>query len=121
MKNRNEHYGFSPDMRFSLKCLIARRPETTVSIIFLVSVFLIAYLLRIYEIVYYRAIGYMDFEQFYQSIWAVVITMGTVGFGDVVPVSHVGRLLMIFTTIWGTFLFTLVIVAFSYVFNLTPH
>jgi Ion channel len=55
------------------------------------------------------------------AVWATVITMGTVGFGDVVPVSHVGRFLMMFTTLWGTFLFTLVIVAFGAMFNLNPH
>lgn len=82
---------------------------------------IIAYLLRIFEIVYYRAIGYNDFEQFYSAIWCTVITMGTVGFGDVVAVSHIGRFIMMATTIWGTFLFTLVIVAFGSMFNLNPH
>jgi Ion channel len=119
--HRNENYGFSPDVKFTLKCMIQRNPESTVCMILVLSLFIIAYLLRIFEIVYYRAIGFNDFEQFYSSIWAVVITMGTVGFGDVVPVSHVGRFIMIVTTIWGTVLFTLVIVAFGSMFNLSPH
>lgn len=89
--------------------------------ILIASLFIIAYLLRVFEIVYYRAIGYNDFEQFYSSIWAVVITMGTVGFGDIVPVSHIGRFIMMVTTVWGTFIFTLVIVAFGSMFNLSPH
>jgi hypothetical protein len=46
--------------------------------------------------------------------------MSTVGFGDVVPVSHVGRIITIASSIWGTFIFTLVIVAFSIFFNLNP-
>lgn len=101
--------------------MIQRNPEKTVSVILVVSLFVIAYLLRIYEIVYYRAIGYNDFEQFYSSVWAVVVTMGTVGYGDVVPVSHVGRFIMMVTTVWGTFIFTLVIVAFGSMFNLSAH
>ncbi|TNV86875.1 hypothetical protein FGO68_gene8363 [Halteria grandinella] len=116
-----ENYGFSPDVRFTLKCMIQRNPESTVSMILLASLFIIAYLLRIFEIVYYRAIGFKDFEQFYSSIWAVVITMATVGFGDIVPASHVGRFIMMLTSIWGTFIFTLVIVAFGSMFNLSPH
>jgi Ion channel len=92
-----------------------------VSAILALSIFIIAYLLRIYEIVYYRAIGWLDFEQFICSIWAVVITMATVGFGDIVPVSHIGRVIIMITSIWGTFIFTLVIVAFSAVFNLSAH
>ncbi|TNV86090.1 hypothetical protein FGO68_gene2365 [Halteria grandinella] len=117
----SENYSFNPDVRFVMKCYITRSPEWTVTVILAFSVFVIAYLLRIFEIVYYRAIGFNDFEQFYSSIWAVVITMGTVGFGDIVPVSHFGRFLMMFTTVWGTFIFTLVIVAFSSAFNLSPH
>ncbi|TNV85718.1 hypothetical protein FGO68_gene15541 [Halteria grandinella] len=117
----HENYGFLPDVRFTLKCMISQSPESTVCLILIVSLFINAYLLRIYEIVYYRAIGYNDFEQFYSALWAVVITMGTVGFGDIVPVSHVGRLIMMATTLWGTVLFTLVIVAFGSMFNLSPH
>lgn len=46
--------------------------------------------------------------------------MATVGFGDVVPVSHIGRFVVMVTSIWGAFVFTLVIVAFSMIFNLNP-
>ena len=101
--------------------MIQRKPELTVSIILAMSILVISYVLRIWEIVYYRAINWMDFEQFICAIWAVVITMATVGFGDVVPVSHVGRVIMMITSIWGTFIFTLVIVAFTAVFNLSQH
>jgi Ion channel len=92
-----------------------------VTAILTVSVLVISYLLRIFEIKYYRAIGYNDFEQFISPIWAVVITMGTVGYGDVIPVSPFGRFIMMVTSIWGAFMFSLVLVAFSMIFNLTPH
>lgn len=118
---RSDNYGFSPDVRFTLKCMILRSPELTVTVILTVSVVIAAYVLRIFEIVYYRHIGFVDFEQFYSAIYSVVITMGTVGFGDVVPVSHIGRFIIMVTTIWGTFIFTLVIVAFGSMFNLSPH
>jgi Ion channel len=121
MCDRTENYGFNPDMRFTMKCMIQRKPESTVSYIFVLSVLVISYLMRIFEIQYYRAIGFNDFEQFISAVWATVITMGTVGFGDVVPVSHVGRFLFMVTTLWGTFLFTLVIVAFGSMFNLNPQ
>ncbi|TNV86025.1 hypothetical protein FGO68_gene14862 [Halteria grandinella] len=117
----SDNYGFSPDVRFTLKCMIQRRPEATVSLILATSVLVIAYLLRLYEIMYYRAIGYLDFEQFIAAVWTTVITMATVGYGDVIPGTHIGRLIMMVTSIWGTFIFTLVIVAFGAVFNLSPH
>lgn len=98
--------------------MIATYPELTVSFILASSIFVVAYILRIFEIVYYRAIGFQDFEQFYSGLYCAVITMATVGFGDVVPVSHVGRFIIMLTAIWGAFIFTLVIVAFSMFFNL---
>lgn len=51
----------------------------------------------------------------------VVITMGTVGFGDIVPATPVGRVLIMITSIWGTFVITLVLVAFGNVFSLRQN
>lgn len=58
----SENYSFNPDVRFVMKCYVTRSPEWTVTVILAFSVFVIAYLLRIFEIVYYRAIGFNDFE-----------------------------------------------------------
>lgn len=89
--------------------------------ILLTSIMILAYQLRIFEIVYYRAIGYVDFEQYFSSIWLVVITMSTVGFGDVVPVTHIGRFIIMMTAIWGAFVITLVLVAFGNIFSLSKN
>ncbi|TNV85946.1 hypothetical protein FGO68_gene8142 [Halteria grandinella] len=115
-----DNYGLSPNVRFILKCMIAQYPEFTVSFILSASILIVAYILRIFEIVYYRAIGLQDFEQYFEGIYCAVITMATVGYGDVAPVSHVGRFIIMITSIWGAFIFTLVIVAFSMIFNLNP-
>jgi tellurite resistance protein TehA-like permease len=98
--------------------MIANYPELTVSYILTASIFIVAYILRIFEIVYYRAVGFKDFEHFYSGLYCAVITMATVGFGDVVPVSHIGRFIIMLAAIWGAFILTLVIVAFSMIFNL---
>ena len=87
--------------------------------ILLISILLLAYELRIYEIPYYRVIGYLDFEQFLSAVWLVVITMGTVGFGDIVPVTYVGRSIIMLTSIWGAFIITLVLVVFGNIFTLS--
>lgn len=100
--------------------MITTEPELTITYILTSSILIVANYLRIFEIIYYSAIGLKDFEQFYSALYCAVITMSTVGFGDVVPVSHVGRIITIASSIWGTFIFTLVIVAFSIFFNLNP-
>ena len=63
----------------------------------------------------------MDLEQFLSCVWMIVITMGTVGFGDIVPATPVGRVLIMITSIWGTFVITLVLVAFGNVFSLKQN
>jgi hypothetical protein len=108
-------------MRFTFKCLIIKKPKLTVSTILFGSILIIAYQLRIFELVYYRSVGQLDFEQLFASIWVVVITMGTVGFGDIVPLTPFGRFIIMFTSIWGAFIITLVIVAFSNFFNLNRN
>jgi hypothetical protein len=84
----------------------------------IMSILLLSYQIRIYEVPYYRVISQLDVEQFLSAIWMVVITMGTVGFGDIVPATPVGRILIMITSIWGTFVITLVLVAFGNVFAL---
>lgn len=108
-------------MRFTFKCLITKKPEVTVLSILILSVLILAYQLRIFEIVYYRQIGFVDFDQYFSSIWVIVITMGTVGFGDIVPLSYIGRVLIMLTSIWGAFVITLVLVAFGNIFNLSQN
>lgn len=101
--------------------MIIKRPGKTVLSTLMISIFILAYILRIFELPYYRTVGTVDLEQYGSAIWLVVVTMSTVGFGDVVPYSFVGRLVIMFTSIWGAFIITLVIVAFSSLFSLSKN
>ena len=74
-------------MKFTFKCLITKHPGITVVSTLVTSVLLLSYQLRIFEIIYYRAVGLIDFDQYFDSIWTVIITMATVGYGDLVPYS----------------------------------
>lgn len=85
------------------------------------SILLLSYQIRIFEIPYYRQLSLLDLEQYLSCIWMIVITMGTVGFGDIVPETPVGRVLIMITSIWGTLVITLVLVAFGNVFSLKQN
>jgi Ion channel len=114
-------YGFTPNVRFTFKCMIIKRPGMTVLCTLMLSIFILAYILRIFELPYYRKVGAVDLEQYTSAIWLILVTMSTVGFGDIVPYSFVGRMVIIFTSIWGAFIITLVIVAFSSLFSLSKN
>jgi Ion channel len=46
-------------------------------------------------------------------MWCVIITMGTIGFGDFVPKTHLGRCIAILACVWGNFLISLMVVSLT--------
>ena len=116
----SDYYGFSPNIRFTFKCLIMKNATRTVVISLIVSTFVLSYQLRIFEIIYYRQLGLIDFDQYFQSVWVIIITICTVGFGDLVPFSPIGRIIIIITSFWGAFIMLLIVVAAN-LFNLSSN
>lgn len=114
-------YGFTANVRFTLKCLIMKDPGTTVVCTLTSSTLILAYILRIFEVEYYRSVEQIDFDNYFQAVWVIVVTMTTVGFGDLVPFSYIGRVIIMITSFWGAFLISLVIVSVSKMFELTRN
>ena len=67
--------------------------------------------------------GYgMDFGYYWNCIWCIIITMTTVGYGnifyvkftgDYFPASLPGRVIMFITSIWGVFIVSMMVVALT--------
>jgi hypothetical protein len=53
-------------------------------------------------------------------VWVIIITICTVGFGDLVPFSPIGRIIIIITSFWGAFIMLLIVVAAN-LFNLSSN
>ena len=116
-----ESYGFTANVRFTFKCLIIRNPGLTTFCTITVSTFMLAYFLRVFEIEYYRQIGQIDFDSYFQAIWVIVVSITTVGFGDLVPYSYIGRVIIMIAAFWGAFLISLLIVTVSKTFELSRN
>ena len=58
-----------------------------------------------------------DFDYFF-SIWLTVITLTTVGYGDVCAKTIPGRLMTMMLALWGATLISLLVVVFSGIFEL---
>jgi hypothetical protein len=56
--------------------------------------------------------GY-DWTYLWNSMWCVIITMTTVGFGDFVPKTYLGRIIAILACIWGNFLISLMVISLT--------
>jgi len=66
----------------------------------------------------YNRQGQKVFDDYFTSIWAVIITMTTVGYGDVFAVSPLGRMISIINALWGAFVISLLVGSISGIFNL---
>jgi hypothetical protein len=114
-----KNYGVSAGVRFTYKCYIKESPFTAIFLTFMTSIVVLAYILRIFEQPYYYAVGYRDFNNYFQSLWCVVITLTTVGYGDTTPYTVYGRCVIMVGAMWGTFLISLMIVSVNQVFELS--
>lgn len=90
--------------------MILKSPGLTTFITITISTFMLAYFLRVFEIEYYRQLKMVDFDSYFQAVWVIVVSITTVGFGDLVPYSYMGRIIIMISAFWGAFLISLMIV-----------
>ena len=116
-------YGFRSDSIFAFKCQLAMDPSRTVAKMFVIIVTVLAYLLRIFEIPYYRANETVnnEMDDYFTSVWLTIITLTTVGYGDISPKTIAGKLIIIVIAIFGTFLISLVVLAVAQIFDLSTE
>ena len=67
---------------------------------------------------YYNAYNQILFDDYTTSIWCVVITMTTVGYGDVAAISPFGRIVSIINALWGAFIISLLVASINNIFEL---
>jgi len=70
---------------------------------------------------YFRADGDPVFDSFFNSIWFTVITITTIGYGDISPCTVIGRSITIVLALWGALLLALLVVTVSNIFNLDDN
>ena len=120
-----QQYGFRPNLIFALKSRLLNYPLSTIGMLFVLFVSFYAYLLRLFEAPYYRTLPEDDpdhrrFDNFFISVWLVIITITTVGYGDVYAQSNPGKLVSCCIAISGSFLMALVVTIVTSQVNLSP-
>lgn len=58
-------------------------------------------------------------KDYFNSLWLVIITMTTVGYGDIYPQTNIGRFFGIVTCLIGMLLISYLVVGMNSLFGLT--
>lgn len=112
--------GFYPNFWFLIKTRFVKRPQKTVFIIFIVSVFTLSYWIYTFEID--NLIDYSTNRNepiYFNAIYFIMITMTTVGYGDIFPKTLTGKIIIMFTAVWGAVMISFVVLMVSNAFNMT--
>ena len=89
---------------------------------FFFTVVLAAYILRIFELRYSKykfteSVNEIE-GQIFNSIYVVVITLATVGYGDITPHTYPGKVIIMYCALWGAFMISMLVVTVGGYFNL---
>ena len=116
-------YGFYPGFRFIFKCLFVIVPSRTVITMFTCTIFFFAYIIRVFEVHYALQDDTMTHAKseglYFNSVYLIIVTLTTVGFGDFSPKTYPGKIIIMMTSIWGAVMISLVVLVVSNVFDLT--
>lgn len=61
-----------------------------------------------------------QFDSFFNSMWYVLVTMTTVGYGDYTAATSEGRVFAVLSCVTGTFLLSMMVITLSNVLDMTP-
>lgn len=110
---------FEVDFYFSIKGVLSKNPIQVYSFLMLIFIFFYSYNLRIFENGLNSEETDTNLDNYIVSVWCVIITMTTVGFGDYYPSSGIGRVIGFFSCISGVFLISMLVVTIASSFNLS--
>lgn len=108
-----KQYGLETTLVFKLRCFLSEYPNPTVLFFFFGTVLSSAYLVRIFEIEYYRHDGTDIFDHYFNAVWFTVITLTTIGYGDISPGTPPGKIITILLAFWGALLLSLLVVVMT--------
>lgn len=103
---------------YSLKCIQQEYPLTFTTVISLVFMFIFAFGFRVTEGNLYYMNPYIlgsktGFESYDTCLWFTFITMTSIGYGEYVPKSDLGKLLAGLIAIFGVILNSFLVVALT--------
>ena len=106
-------FGCTISLRFIIKCILKQKPLSALTTLLLYGVLFFGFLIMVAESPIDKVVLH-DIKFSYQnSCWLVIITMTTVGYGDINPMTEIGKLVIIFISLFGIVVVSLMVVIIS--------
>jgi len=101
----------SANRRFTFKCLMKRYPLCSLFGCILITFLCISVILRVFERPYVH-MSDTDFAALNISAWCVIVSLSTIGYGDTVPHTSLGQMIISVTVVWGALIFSTSVLVF---------
>ena len=111
-------YGVKANMRFAMRALVKAHPFWMMVIFLLPPALLASVAIRVFERPYID-LSSMDFTYYPNVVWFTYVTMTTIGYGDFVTETQLGRLVAILIGVWGLFVFSMMIYIINNLFQMS--
>lgn len=111
---------YGEGLSFAIKAEMKERPYIIVPLLFLNSILIASFILRAAEMPADDVNGRIfQWGYYWNSMWCTFVTMITIGYGDIYPITTLGKFVCIVICFWGNFLISTIIVSLTQFFNLT--
>jgi hypothetical protein len=109
-------FGWDLSRIFAIKCLLHVFPFRLLILFAMSITIILAYMIKVIEgplffLSMETQFYHNDFRSFSNCLWYTLITMATVGYGDYVPKTNLGRLIGVLTSFTGTMFMSLMIIS----------
>ena len=104
---------------FAMKALMKQRPFPIILGSLAMSIIIFGYLIKIFESPLDEASG-CEFKSLVNCMWNTIITMTSVGYGDIYPSSILGRTVAMMICFWGVLIISFMVVSVTNLLNFSP-